>query len=195
MHIERKDHCVLLVTAWSIILRNEYAVKHFSSVIAAQVEKQVKDKMKAVETEAASEEQLKDYLISLVSANNALTKATAALPPVSMLLELGYFQSPQQISLDDSCSTITALGQGTIHIVINGLYCIQQHAITTKCTPVALMFSSNHIHYEDCALIGKNNLQRVIYPTFSFTITGNDCFEFPITPGKNSTGPLLWQVV
>ena len=67
MHNERKDHCVLLVPAWSIILPNEYAAKQISSAIAAQVEKQVKDKMKAVETEAASEEQLKDYLISLVS--------------------------------------------------------------------------------------------------------------------------------
>jgi len=147
--------------------------------------------MKAVETEAASEKQLEDYLISLVSANNALTKATAALPPVSMFSELGYFQLPQQISLDDGCSTITALGQGSIRIVINGLHRIQQHAITTNCTPVALMASSDHIRYKDCALIVKNNLLRVIYPMFSFTITVDKCFECPITPGKNSTLPLL----
>ena len=111
----------------------------------------------------------------------------------SMFSEIGYFASPQQISLGDGCSTITALGQGTIDIVINGLYRIQQHAIMTNCTPVALMASSDHIRYKDCAIIGTNNLLRVIYPTFSFTITGDDRFEFPITPGKTSTLPILWH--
>jgi len=62
----------------------------------------------------------------------------------SMFSELGYFQSPQQVSLGDGHPTITALGQGTIDIIINGKYQIQQHSIITNCAPVALMASSDH---------------------------------------------------
>jgi len=90
----------------------------------------------------------------------------------SMFSELDYFQSPQQISLGNGHSTITALGQGTIDIIINGKYQIQQHTIMTNCTPVALMASSDNLKYKDCSIIGKHGLLNIIYPSFFFTITG-----------------------
>jgi len=110
----------------------------------------------------------------------------------SMFSELGYFQSPQQVSLGDGHSTITPLGQGTIDIIINDKCRIQQHAIMTNCTPIALMASSDHLKYKDCSIIGKHRLLNIIYPSFSFTITGSDPFEFAIQPGKHSILPILW---
>jgi len=64
---------------------NTKSPKQIASAMAAQIDKRIEDRMKTVETEAASEEQLKAYLISLVSGAMATTKANAssaaALPP------------------------------------------------------------------------------------------------------------------
>jgi len=64
---------------------NTKSAKQIASAMAAQIDKRIEDKMKTAETEAASVEQLKDYIISLVSGAKATTKtnasSAAALPP------------------------------------------------------------------------------------------------------------------
>jgi len=111
----------------------------------------------------------------------------------SFFTNIGYFKTPSSFCLGDDDTTISALGQGTIDIIINNKYRIQQHAILTTKTLTTLMSTQDHIRYHDCSVVRSNNNLHISFPTFSFVTTGKSRFEFDISPGKASTLPILWS--
>ena len=111
----------------------------------------------------------------------------------SYFTNIGYFTTPSSVCLGDDDTAISALGQGTIDIIINNKYIIQQHAILTKKTPTALMSTQDHIRYHDCSVVRSNNNLHISFPTFSFVTTRKSRFEFDISPGKASSLLILWS--
>jgi hypothetical protein len=103
------------------------------------------------------------------------------------------FTSPKSVSLGDDATQIPALGQGIIDYIIDGKFRIQEEAILTSCTPIALKSAASHIKYDQCSVTASANSMTINYPTFSHTIPASDRFEFAITPGKYSSLPLLWS--
>jgi hypothetical protein len=58
--------------------------------------------------------------------------------------------------------------------VIDGKFRMQEHAILTKSTPIALKSTANHIKYENCSVTGAHNKLSINYPSFSHTVTSKN---------------------
>ena len=99
------------------------------------------------------------------------------------------FDSPKFIALGDDNTLVPALGKGTLDYVIDDeKYQMQEDAILTSCTPIALKSAASHIKHDQCSInSGKNNAITITYPTFCHAITTENQVEFPITPGTNSS--------
>ena len=67
---------------------------------------------------------------------------------------------------------------------------MQEHAIST---PIALKSAANHIKYDDCSFTGSHNTFTIKYLTFYHTIESTNPFEFSISPGMDSSLPILWK--
>jgi hypothetical protein len=111
----------------------------------------------------------------------------------SFFSSISAYDSPKFISLGDEKSLIPALGHGTLDYVIDEKYRMQEEAILTSCTPVALKSAASHIKHDNCSITGEKNTITITYPTFSHTVQASEHFEFPITPGANSSLPVLWS--
>ena len=112
----------------------------------------------------------------------------------SFLSSITPFDSPKFITLGDEKTLVPALGEGTLDYIDDNKYRMQEDAILTSCTPVALKSAASHISHNECTIHGNNNEIIITYPTFSHTVTAANKFEFPIvTPGTNSSLPILWS--
>ena len=58
---------------------------------------------------------------------------------------LSYFTCPKAVSLGDNNKLIPAIAEGVMDSVIDGQFRMQEHAILTESTPVALKSTANHI--------------------------------------------------
>jgi len=97
---------------------------------------------------------------------------------------LQAFESPKTISLGDDNTLVPALGHGLLDYVIDGKFRIQEEAILTACTPIALKSAASHIKYDKCAVSASANSMTITYPTFSHTIPTSDPIRIPHHPRK-----------
>ena len=93
---------------------------------------------------------------------------------------------------------IRALSEGTLDYVINESFRMQEYAILTESTPVALKSANSHIIYSECAVKGSNSNLKINYPTFSHTvkahwITSNSQLLLATPPAYQSYGHTLLQ--
>ena len=65
------------------------------------------------------------------------------------------FVKPKFIAIGDEKTLVPALGEGTLDYVIDNKYRMQEDAILTSCTPVALKSAANHISHDNCSITGK----------------------------------------
>ena len=106
--------------------------------------------------------------------------------------DLIMFDTPRLVSLADPDLTSEVLGQGTLDIIINDQYRINLFAFYARSSDL-LMSAVDHLSYKENEINGKNGKIHISYPTFTFSVSAANNFEFHVTPGKDSNKPILWS--